>query len=355
MTHGDRSRTLTPTALGVDTLGVDLFASADIDAGRARMLSVIRQLLELRPAAGFEIPDDDGAVLDPAYFVYFSTPSPPLELADVARRVALRTPLRGTLTSLVAADHSGVWPLLEDWQHVIDWDQTGASEDALRVPLERAFRVLDQVQPRLSVAIRTTTRVVVSFAGEGPNSFAARSAHGAVFLNWRPGDGLPYAIEELAHQGGHVLLTTILFGVEEARFVVPPDSPMPRDLPNATSNLTPDPEDRTVLVMLHAVVTEALMVMALEASLTAPELTPIERHEVRGRLAYILHRFRDDLIDLLSAAVLSELGRELVDNCRAAFEGAVEHWLVSDRPLDLSGQPYAFCRQRFLSANPLPG
>ena len=350
MTHGDRSRTLTPTELGVD-----LFASADIDAGRARMVSVIRQLLVLQPAAGFEIPDDDDEVLDPAYFVYFSSPSPPFELADVARRVALRTPLRGTLTSLVAADHSGVWPLLDDWTDAINWDETRASEAALRVPLERAFRLLDQVQPRLSQAIRATTRLVVSFAGEEPNSFATRSAHGAVFLNWRPGDGLPFAIEELAHQGGHVLLTTILFGVEEARFVVPPNSVMSGDLANPTPNPTADTEDRTVLVVLHAVFTEALMVMALWASLAAPDLTPLERHEVRGRLAYILYRFRDDLVDLLSAAVLSELGRELVDSCRAVFEGAVEHWLVSELPLDLTGQPYAFCRQRFLSANPLPG
>ena len=70
MTHGDRSRTLAlsmPGAdrLGADGLGADLFTSEDVDAGRVRMLRVIRQLLVLQPAAGFEAPDDDGDVLDP--------------------------------------------------------------------------------------------------------------------------------------------------------------------------------------------------------------------------------------------------------------------------------------------------
>ncbi len=273
--------------------------------------------------------------------------SPTFGPADVPARVAARQPVAGTDATLVAAHPTHGWPHLGPDAGSVDWAATADSAAGLLPGLERAFAVLQEVQPHVADLLRRVVRVVVTFAGEEPNSFAALPAHGAVFLNRRPGDDLAFAVEELAHQGGHVLLTTMLFGAEQECFVVRPEATLVVDG-------TPDPEGRTVLVTLHAVYTEALMTGCLWGALHAPAITSGEQHELRGRLGYILCRFRHDLVGLLSAAVLSERGLLLVDGCREVFDAAVELWAAAAPRLDLAGQPYAFDRRAFRRANPLP-
>jgi len=333
------------TARATGTIDRPLFTLADVRAGQDRMAGVIAELLRRRSAPHPDVLPPPETLLDPAWFVYFSSPHPPFPIAAIPTLAAARPVPAGCRTGVVAAAPSGHWPLLDDWADSIDWDLTRSSAAALGPAVARALALLRLVQPRLAEAVEATTRVVVTFVGGQPNSFAARSAHGAVFLNCRPGDDLAYAVEELAHQGGHVLLTSILFGSEPSCFVVPPEAPLvPGD----------DGDDRTVLVGLHAVFTEALMTAALWACLHGPGLSRLERHEVRGRLAYILYRFRLDLTDLLSAPVLSATGLDLVDRCRRVHDEAVERWAVSAPRLDLSGQPYTFDRGRFLARNPTP-
>jgi hypothetical protein len=317
-----------------------------IATGQERLGCIIRTLLDRHPDGPDVAVLDRASLLTPDHFSLFTGDCPSFGPADVPARAAARPRVAGTDTSLAAADPADRWPHL-DAAAGVDWPATAASAARFGPALERAFALLDEVQPHVAARLRATVRVVVTFAGDGPNSFATLSAHGAVFLNRRPGDDLAYAVEELAHQGGHVLLTTMLFGAEHDCFVVPPEAPLVVDGAG-------DPEGRTVLVTLHAVYTEALMTGCLWGALQAPGVSAAERHELRGRLGYILCRFRHDLIDLLSADVLSARGRRLADGCRRVYDTAVGRWAPTAPRLDLSGQPYAFDRRVFLRRNPTP-
>ncbi len=320
-----------------------------IASGQDRLAGIIRELLKHRLGTAGLTKLDRAALLDPRYFVSLtkSSPSPTDGLSDVRMGTAIAPPLDKTAVALVAAQRFGYWPQLAAWDDAISWKDTGDSSEGLRLGLERAFTILTDVQPRLSKALQSVVRVVVTYSGTSPNSFAALQAHGAIFLNWQPGDDLAFSIEELAHQGGHVLLTAMLFGAEHEYFVVAPDSAL-------VSGDAPERDSRSALVVLHAVFTEALMTASLWGALHSPELTSLERHELRGRLEYVLIRFRYDLVDLLSAEVLSERGRDLVARCRYVFELAIEGWARTAPRLDLSGQPYAFSRNSFLRNNPCP-
>ncbi len=332
------------------------------DAGRQRLVTLLRRLAQLRPevgAAGL----DDHDLLDPAVIGALAgrTTRPPgarptrhdQHERDHHERDphqgAGRIRLAASPIELVAASRTDGWPLLDDPGADVDWEATTATARALRTDLGRALDVVHRTQLGLHRAVEGSTRLVVTYTGDGPGSFAALAAHGALFWNCRPGDGLPYAIEELAHQGGHVLLTTLLFGREDEPFRVPADTAFAPSEP-----VTAAVEDRTVLVLLHAVFTEALMAASLWAALDDPLLTAIERHEVRGRLELVLRRFRHDLVDLLDADVLGPWGLALAARCREVFELTVGGWARHAEPCDLSGQPYAFCRRTFLDRNPAP-
>lgn len=217
----------------------------------------------------------------------------------------------------------------------------GAPGRALAVAVQSIARLV----PWLSEAMATCVRRVTLFSGPRPNSFAAPRAHGAVFLNTEADADEVFFVEDLAHQCGHVIFNCLTFE-RDRLFVVHPDTPVAR--------FNGDPADgRSVYVTIHGLFTEALMTEALTALSLEGALRPGQEHELLGRLAYVLRRFRFELANLGHPGILSDEGRERVDSYRSVFEEALDRFGDLVGGVDLSNQPYAFSYRQFVAANPI--
>ena len=211
--------------------------------------------------------------------------------------------------------------------------------------LDRAFRLLHRLYPELHSAFASVLRLVVIFEAGGLNSFATPAAHGAVFLNAALGDDEVFLIEDLSHQGGHVLFSAATADAP-SYFEVEPEA--------SISTFHHRLDDRSVYVLLHGVFTEALMAQTLDAALTQRVFHGRQLDELRGRLAFTMRRFAADLQTVALPGILNERGllllRVLLDIYVDIARRRAELVLHSD----FSNQTYNFSYARYLELNP-PG
>lgn len=212
----------------------------------------------------------------------------------------------------------------------------------VRADLARAEGIVHRVQPEFHRAMTATTRRVVVFDDPAMNSLAAPRAHGSVFLNLAHGSGPIHHLEDLLHQCGHVAFSAMT--METGRVLaVDPGTELPGD--------GEDGEPRTAYVVLHALVTERWMASGLLACLRTEQLTPLERYEARGRLAYVLRRYALDLVDLVEADVVAPDGLRLLRQLLADLRSLHAAAEPDTRGLSLAGQPYNFDLDVFLERN----
>ena len=229
-----------------------------------------------------------------------------------------------------------------------DVEYSLAYSDQNAATLDRAFRTLQATTPVLFDCLEKVTRRIVLFRSRQANSFASLNAHGTVFFNlMSPVDASePFFIEDLAHQGGHVLFSSLT--VERDRYLqVPAVTPL-REFTGEAS------EQRDVFTALHGVFTEALMCIALAHCLQQNVFAGRQLHEVVGRLSFLMKRFHLDLLHVQHEGMFTELGEAVVRECGSIFDDAFQCWGDQLTNLDFSNQEYTFSFERFCLLNPEP-
>ena len=214
-----------------------------------------------------------------------------------------------------------------------------ASQEHCRT-LATALRHIRDCWPVLGGAIEGVVRHIVLFDEPGRNSFALRAAHGVAFVNVALGTGELFFVEELAHQGGHVLFTASWEGGKPL-LTVPANSPI--------SELADIDDHRTMEVALHGMFTQTLMVGVLDRLLACDAL--VDRHEAAGRVALALVRLGLDLRVLASLPVYSDAGMELLRELIATYMTAAERHRRLLMAVDLTEQPYNFDYSIYLARN----
>lgn len=190
-----------------------------------------------------------------------------------------------------------------------------------------------------------TTRRILVFQGTGVNSFAALAAHGMAFINACLGTDEVFFAEDLVHQCGHVMFSSLTLPKQEF-FVIDPDTPLRRLTYGAG-------ETRTVYETFHGVFTELFMNQVLDWCCDSKVLNAAQQHECRGRLAFILTRFAGDLRNLAGNGIFSEKGLLIYSACLVGFLKIYEKRGDLLSSFDLRNQPYNFNYNRFLALNPL--
>jgi hypothetical protein len=210
-----------------------------------------------------------------------------------------------------------------------------------RSALRTACSTLERCSPALASVIAEVVRYVVLFDDPTRNSFATPAVHGAVFLNVALGDSEAFFVEDLAHQGGHVILTAALAGAASP-FIVPAES--------SVAELLGREDHRTLGVALHGMFTQALMVAALDRLIE--DGLAVDRCETTGRLAFALVRLGLDLRTLAGLPIYSQTGSALVRELISIYTDVAGRYREVVLSSDFADQPYNFDYQRYISRNP---
>ena len=206
-----------------------------------------------------------------------------------------------------------------------------------------ALALIQRYCPQVWAEIAAFTRMIVLYRAAAPNSFAAKSAHGAIFCNVADNDDEIALLEDVAHQAAHVIFNA--FAHEPMRVIaIDPDTPM--------HALCGDPADlRSINAAFHAQFTYSLICQVLTKVYDAGILPERQAHELLGRLGLVLRKFEFDLTRLAVPEAYTLAGRR----CRDAFIAEHQYFharygvLVEGFAYD--NQPYAFDYACFVERN----
>jgi hypothetical protein len=334
----------------IENVEFDEFIARRGAAGRAELAGALRLLaLQQAPELATRLEGlPDQALLEPRAFSLFWQGDSGLSLSDLlfgrlppAARPSLEVP--GTQVELVReAD-----PLLVSClRHGTGPDHEPELVDPApyTASIAEALSVIRACAPRFHEELLTGLRAIVLFRHPSAHSFAALAAHGAVFLNVRWPAGIAYFVDELSHQGGHVVFTAATVRRQDF-FSVHPDTPL--------SELTDGDDSRSVYDALHGVYTEHVCCRVMRAADEGRLLRGTDAVELYGRLSFVSGRYGVDVA--LQAATLqrwaSPLGREL-HACFADDCARLQRQRPDLRRQDLSTQPYEFDAALFSRQNP---
>jgi hypothetical protein len=211
--------------------------------------------------------------------------------------------------------------------------------------LENALSVLSNVFPEFSRTLAGTTVGFVLFSDPGVNSFAADALHGLSFLSVPRHCSVPYFVEDVLHQCGHIMFSSMCVA-SSGVFLGGGQTPI--------STYTRNRRDtRSVSVVWHAVFTEYLIAEGLLRCLKLQTFTGQDEAEAMGRLTFVLKKSQSDLRTLyLLPSSDDEL--KLRESLSAEFARIVEEAAPSMYlSFDIGDQPYNFDFDLFREHNGL--
>ena len=185
------------------------------------------------------------------------------------------------------------------------------------------------------------------------NSFATINAHGIAFFNVYQEDyDEVFFVDDIAHQTGHIIMTTILFERKKYFFI-----DENQNIGTFTKNKS---EYRSFYILFHALYTYYTTFLCLDASLENNCFNKRQTHEAKGRIGFYLQKCKSDLLNFEKVinyyngleSVLSSQGIEIFKNiANKYFEVLKKHEEVT--LFKYKNQPYNFTYSEFVKLNPL--
>ena len=321
--------------------------------GQRELADTLRMLVYKRNSELFEKLDFDNeeCFLNPLLFAWFTDHGTvfPLERIfteySTERVSGTYRRITGTATEIAACSH----PLLDRFfvgaaGHATHPEIEQATQ-AHTAQLNRAFGVLQTHCPDIASAIASCTRKVMLFRAPEPNSFAAMSAHGMVFLNVPEWADEVFFLEDLSHQCAHVLFNAMTF--DKKRYLAIDPATMMSEVYGDSD------EARTLYSAFHGLATYTLIVRVLSTLRGRSVLDRRQQHELAGRLAFTLKKFGWDLRRLDKPGLFTARGRLVYRRFAAMYEQGMASDGDLVEQLDVSNQPYNFDYASFAARNPL--
>lgn len=195
--------------------------------------------------------------------------------------------------------------------------------------------------------------VVFKTDSKNTNSFATINAHGIAFFNVYQDDyDEVFFVDDIAHQTGHIIMTTILF--ERKKYFLIDEN---QNIGTFTKNKS---EYRSFYILFHALYTYYTTFLCLDACLENNCFDKRQIHEAKGRIGFYLLKCKTDLINFEEIInyhngfnnVLSFEGIEIFQNIENKyFEVLKKHEEVTF--FKYKNQPYNFTYSEFIKLNPL--
>lgn len=185
------------------------------------------------------------------------------------------------------------------------------------------------------------------------NSFATINAHGIAFLNVYQDDyDEVFFVDDVAHQTGHIIMTTILF--ERKKYFIIDEN---QKIGTITKN---ESEYRSFYILFHALYTYYTTFLCLDACLQNNCFDKRQIHEAKGRIGFYLLKCESDLLNFQKVInyyekienVLSIEGIEIFQNIENKYFEMLKK-SKDTPPFNFKNHPYNFTYSEFIKLNQL--
>lgn len=186
------------------------------------------------------------------------------------------------------------------------------------------------------------------------NSFATINAHGMVFFNVYQADyDEVFFVDDIAHQTGHVILTTLLF--ERKQYFLINENQSIGVITKKES------EYRSFYTLFHALFTYYTSLLCLNNCLDNNFFNTRQTHETNGRICFYLNKLILDINTFKRVTdyfkgiefVLTKDGIEIYNIMKSTFDKMIKKWYPASKNYDFKNQPYNFTYQEFIKLNPI--
>lgn len=187
------------------------------------------------------------------------------------------------------------------------------------------------------------------------NSFSTINAHGLIFLNVYQEDyDEVFFVDDIAHQTGHSILTTILFN--RNRYFIIDENVNIGTITNHSS------EYRSFYTLFHALFTYYTSLMCLDNCLQEDCFNKKQVHEAVGRIGFYINKLIIDCknFEIIEKHfngienVITQEGAEIYNILNAKFSEIIVKWYHITKSFNYENQPYNFTYQEFIKLNPMP-
>lgn len=209
--------------------------------------------------------------------------------------------------------------------------------------LSQALAIMANVHADFYHRLCSVTRQVILYCSSLPNSFATLSAHGNAYLNIRPEYHQVFYLDDIAHQGGHIMFNAITW--DKLRyFKLDPATPL--------KQWTQDPtETREIYAAFHGLFTYVCIISVLHRCYEEGVFREHHAHELIGRILFYLVKLRQDLHHLDQPGIFSPAGQAFYDMFQACYSEYRTFWREPLRKADFSNQQYVFNYRLFYALN----
>lgn len=186
---------------------------------------------------------------------------------------------------------------------------------------------------------------------ENINSFATINAHGIAFFNVYQEDyDEVFFVDDIAHQTGHIILTTLLYD-RKAIFKI--------DEEQNVEEVLKAKDHRSIYTLLHALYTYYTTLMCLDDCLTNNSFKGKQRNEAIGRIGFYLDKCTLDMQSFEKINehydsvenVLTSNGLEIFTLIKKKYLDVFEKWYSTTKYFDYGNQPYNFNFKKFTELN----
>ncbi len=209
--------------------------------------------------------------------------------------------------------------------------------------IKNSIRVLKSSSPRIFSQIDRVTDEVLIHISQKSNSFVSEKINGTIFLYPKENPTLCYFIEELAHQGGHLILLAATNSSLD--YFICEQSSYTKNHHTAESN------SRNNYVILHSLFTLAMISNCLRDVLHSNLINNEEKLEALGRLLYASRRFEMDTISILQSNALNRKGLQLLKKISTSVKNNINEFKFTASKLNMKGHDYDFSFQTFMEMN----
>lgn len=222
--------------------------------------------------------------------------------------------------------------------------------------LSRALSNIEQYSNNHYSLIEKCCKKIVLFKTDpkNTNSFATINAHGIAFLNvYQKEYDEVFFIDDIAHQTGHIIMTTLSFKRKEYFLI---------DENENIKSITNNPKEyRSLYILFHALYTYYTTTLCLDNCLSNNCFDENKTHEAEGRVGFYLIKYKLDLDSFMEVANHYN-GLEMVLTKKAIFI----FQMISDQFIQIrnkyystlkefsyKNQPYNFTYKEFIKLNPI--